>query len=150
MLKYFQSIKYFLLRSIPAWLAWIRFISWFYYGYSALMINQWSGVENIACQANSTASCIKTGRDVLEKLNIDEVREGCCITTLHCLHSVENISHISVQLCPGHSPVGPAGCCPQDRGLPRPLLESKEEILTFIIINLLNNKYLIHSIIVFL
>ena len=38
------------------------------------MINQWAGVEDIACQANSTSACIKTGREVLEKLNIEEVR----------------------------------------------------------------------------
>lgn len=68
-----------LIRSIPAWLSWIQYISWFYYGYSAMMINQWAGVENIACQTNSTSSCINTGRDVLEKLNIDEV--GVTITS---------------------------------------------------------------------
>ena len=62
------------IRSIPVWLSWIRYISWFYYGYSALMINQWDGVESIACQSNSTAACIKTGQDVLKQFKIDEVR----------------------------------------------------------------------------
>ena len=56
------------------WLSWIRYISWFYYGYSALMINQWDGVQDIACQSNSTEACIRTGEDVLRQLNIDEVR----------------------------------------------------------------------------
>ena len=62
-----------LFRSIPVWLSWIRYISWFYYGYSALMINQWDGVQDIACQSNSTEACIRTGEDVLRQLNIDEV-----------------------------------------------------------------------------
>ena len=80
-----------LIRSIPAWLSWIRYISWFYYGYSALMINQWSGVQHIACQSNSTSACVKTGREVLETLNIDEVRAEVD-KYYRSLHSVGNIS----------------------------------------------------------
>ena len=55
----------------------MKFISWFYYGYSALMINQWAGVEDIACQADpaqALGSCITTGNGVLDKLAIDQVR----------------------------------------------------------------------------
>ena len=67
-------------RSIPVWLSWIKFVSWFYYGYSALMINQWAGVEDISCDiqeiGNQTlASCIRTGEDVLDKFAIDQVSQ---------------------------------------------------------------------------
>ena len=116
------------IRSIPAWLSWIRYISWFYYGYSALMNNQWSGVEDIACQGNSTSACIKTGREVLEQLNIEEVRRELRFR----FYSVGNIS---VKPGPRYSTIGPACCSPQDLSLPRSLLESKKEILVMIIID---------------
>lgn len=68
--------------SVVPWLAWIQYISWFYYGYSALVINQWSGVTDIACPldqtvptpgANTSVSqlCITTGEDVLKDRDID-------------------------------------------------------------------------------
>jgi len=61
--------------SIPAWLSWVKFISWFYYGYSALMTNQWAGVQDIDCQTDPNlppGSCITTGNGVLDKLAIDQ------------------------------------------------------------------------------
>ena len=71
-----------------------RYISWFYYGFSALLINQWAGVKGIKCEAekmmaevmtnmtdteslNKTmtgASCITTGDQVLEIRGFDKVR----------------------------------------------------------------------------
>ena len=62
-----------------------RYISWFYYGYSALLVNQWSGVENISCPqkisetmggTNMTGvetACLTTGDQVLATLSIHEV-----------------------------------------------------------------------------
>ena len=70
-----------------------RYISWFYYGFSALLINQWAGVEGIKCETekmmtemmtnmtdteslNKTmtgASCITTGDQVLEIRGFDKV-----------------------------------------------------------------------------
>ncbi|XP_054160067.1 protein white-like [Oppia nitens] len=35
------------IESIPSYLIWIKYISWFYYGYESLVINQWDGVDNI-------------------------------------------------------------------------------------------------------
>jgi len=72
--------------SIPIWLDWIKYISWFFYSYEALVINQWSGVTNITCDEMMTdinlnlnvsspdlqspeTSCIRTGSEVLESLN---------------------------------------------------------------------------------
>ena len=65
---------------------WTRYISWFYYGYSALLVNQWSGVENISCPqkisetmggTNMTGvetACLTTGDQVLATLSIHEVK----------------------------------------------------------------------------
>ena len=130
------------IRSIPAWLSWIRYVSWFYYGYSALMINQWTGVEDIACQSNSTSACIKTGREVLQQLNIEEVRPDLR-PDLRC-YSLHSIWNISVKLGPGYSTVGPTCCPPQDLSLPRSLLESKEEI-SVITCSKLNHKQFAHQ-----
>ena len=35
------------------WLVWVKYLSWFQYGFSALMINQWTGVTDITCQTHS-------------------------------------------------------------------------------------------------
>ena len=86
--------------SVVPWLSWIKYISWFHYGYSALVINQWSGVTNITCPQDAAASdirddlftedlftedggnngslsgqpCIATGEGVLKMQDIDPVR----------------------------------------------------------------------------
>jgi len=68
------------------WLVWLKYLSWFQYGFSALMINQWDGVENISCNIpnlvnNSTEmaggapgpiSCITTGEQVLQTLSFEK------------------------------------------------------------------------------
>ena len=33
------------------WLVWLKYLSWFQYGFAALMINQWSDITNITCPA---------------------------------------------------------------------------------------------------
>ena len=35
----------FIFRSIPVWLVWLKYLSWFLYSNELLMINQWDGVE---------------------------------------------------------------------------------------------------------
>ena len=35
--------------SIPVYFVWIKWISWFHYSFEALMINQWSNIDNISC-----------------------------------------------------------------------------------------------------
>jgi hypothetical protein len=34
---------------VPAYLAWIQFLSWFYYGFEVLAVNQWADITNISC-----------------------------------------------------------------------------------------------------
>jgi len=66
--------------SVPLWMGWIKYLSWFLYSYEALVINQWSGVTNISCldvtiptaQQNSSERCLKSGKEVLEELYFQE------------------------------------------------------------------------------
>lgn len=56
--------------SVPVYFTWLSYLSWFRYANEALLINQWSGVENITCNSNS--SCPRNGRVVLETYNFSE------------------------------------------------------------------------------
>ena len=57
--------------SVPFYFEWFSYLSWFRYGNEALLINQWSEVESIAC-TRSNATCPKTGRMVLQMYNFKE------------------------------------------------------------------------------
>lgn len=52
-------------QSVPDWLIWLKYLSWFMYGNEALVINQWSNIGNISCTNNATQVC-GTGLGVLE------------------------------------------------------------------------------------
>ena len=75
-LHYLVSFFYYL-RSIPFFMVWIKYISWFYYGNEILISNQWRNVENISCLTFSGSvgsepeSCIKHGRAVIELFSYD-------------------------------------------------------------------------------
>ncbi|XP_043270410.1 pleiotropic drug resistance protein TUR2-like [Venturia canescens] len=57
--------------SVPPYFKWFSYLSWFRYGNEALLINQWSDVESIAC-TRSNATCPKTGSMVLQTFNFRE------------------------------------------------------------------------------
>jgi ABC-type multidrug transport system permease subunit len=38
--------------SVPFYFVWLKYLSWFYYGNEALIINQWQGIQNISCSQN--------------------------------------------------------------------------------------------------
>jgi hypothetical protein len=63
--------------SVPVYFIWLKYISWFYYGNEALVINQWKNVDHIGCSnvtnsnGNATA-CIPNGKVVIETLNFSE------------------------------------------------------------------------------
>ncbi len=42
--------------TIPSWLAWIQYISWFHYANEALTINQWEDYTGIECDQNTVVS----------------------------------------------------------------------------------------------
>jgi len=65
--------------SVPIYFIWFKYISWFYYGNEALVINQWRNVHDIGCPYNITdsnfgnaTSCIREGKKVIENLNFNE------------------------------------------------------------------------------
>jgi len=65
--------------TIPFWLDWLKFFSWFLYSYEALLINQWSGVDNISCKEEGKEGvmhqsdyCLRSGQEVLEERNFHE------------------------------------------------------------------------------
>lgn len=60
-------------RSIPSYLTWISYLSWFRYAEEALMINQWEGVENINCTSTTSNTCPTTGHIVLDIYGFKEV-----------------------------------------------------------------------------
>ncbi|CAB3363689.1 Hypothetical predicted protein [Cloeon dipterum] len=53
--------------SVPPYFKWLSNLSWFKYGNEALLINQWSDVDYIECEQNTT--CPKNGAVVLQTLN---------------------------------------------------------------------------------
>jgi len=62
--------------SVPIWLDWLKHLSWILYSFEGLMINQWTGVQNITCPAVPATSqhsvpCISSGEDVLRQLSFD-------------------------------------------------------------------------------
>ncbi|KAL7640654.1 UNVERIFIED_CONTAM: hypothetical protein RMT77_008929 [Armadillidium vulgare] len=56
--------------SVPVYLSWVRYLSWFSYGNEALNINQWENIDSIACTRNET--CFPNGSSILAYYNYDE------------------------------------------------------------------------------
>ena len=64
--------------TIPVYLEWMKYLSWFMYSNEALLINQWEGVEDIQyhCQPPAPQNCTisVTGDFVLDKLHFSKVK----------------------------------------------------------------------------
>jgi len=58
--------------SVPVWLVWLKYLSWLFYGFEALMINQWDGVEGIQCDRKG--GCLEDGESVLSDRGFVESR----------------------------------------------------------------------------
>jgi hypothetical protein len=57
---------------VPVYFEWLKWLSWFLYGYESLAINQWEGVDSITCSAqnNATGTCVfQDGAAVLNFYN---------------------------------------------------------------------------------
>lgn len=59
--------------SVPWYLEWLSYLSWFKYGNEALVINQWDGVESIECTKPNSTECPSSGAVILQILNYDSV-----------------------------------------------------------------------------
>jgi len=71
--------------SVPVWLSWLKWVSWFVYSYEALLVNQWSGMEGIACSPEAPNACLSSGEEVLQWLSFKEenlVRDICVLLLL--------------------------------------------------------------------
>lgn len=71
---YMYNLYVIIYRSVPFYFEWFSYLSWFRYGNEALLINQWSEVESIAC-TRSNATCPKSGRMILQTFNFKQVRD---------------------------------------------------------------------------
>lgn len=59
--------------SVPKYLVWLSYFSWFKYGNEALVVNQWQDITDIHCSNKSATTCYRNGKMVLKKLNFVEV-----------------------------------------------------------------------------
>jgi hypothetical protein len=56
--------------SVPVYLIWLRYISWFSYANEALVINQWDSIESIPCPDFNTTRCFQSGDEVIKYLDM--------------------------------------------------------------------------------
>ncbi|XP_069948653.1 protein scarlet-like isoform X3 [Cherax quadricarinatus] len=55
------------LTSMPWFIGWVKYISWFMYSNEALTLTQWADVKNITCEMPPGVPCISTGQQVIEE-----------------------------------------------------------------------------------
>jgi hypothetical protein len=77
-------------QSMSFVLQWIRYLSFYYYSFSLLLISQWSTVDHMICHGNVKNATISlcyedTGDDVLNWFNISQSDSTVCWTMLATL-----------------------------------------------------------------
>ncbi|XP_077979353.1 protein white-like [Glandiceps talaboti] len=55
-------------ESIPSYMYWLKYTSWFYYGYELLNINEWNKLIGLDCSTPRIPNCATTGEQVLQSL----------------------------------------------------------------------------------
>ncbi|CAL8147553.1 unnamed protein product [Orchesella dallaii] len=76
------------LSTLPAYIAWAKFISWFMYANEALSVAQWKNITNIECAADPTLPCITTGAEVLATKSFNEGHFFADFIGLICLYTI--------------------------------------------------------------
>ncbi|XP_041975113.1 protein scarlet-like [Aricia agestis] len=80
------------LGSVSPYVAWLKYISAFYYGVESISILQWDSIESIACVDVKGMPCIKTGPEVLKRFGYEEAhfwRNCVCLCIMYCVaHTV--------------------------------------------------------------
>ncbi|VVC91167.1 unnamed protein product [Leptidea sinapis] len=80
------------LNSTNKYVAWIRYVSGFYYGTEAVSILQWDSITSIKCVKLPGVPCIKTGSEVLERFGFVDThfyRNCVCLFIMYCVgHSI--------------------------------------------------------------
>nr|XP_022306323.1 protein white-like [Crassostrea virginica] len=57
-------------RTVPVYFLWIKYSSWFMYSNELMILNQWTNVDRIECNNNST--CFSNGNLVIDSLGYDK------------------------------------------------------------------------------
>ncbi|CAM1309466.1 wht-7 (predicted) [Pycnogonum litorale] len=59
--------------SIPVYFIWLKYLSWFSYGYEIMIVNQWSSIGEIDChrQTRANVTCM-TGNDIIRTLSYSQ------------------------------------------------------------------------------
>ncbi|KAG7164313.1 white-like 1 [Homarus americanus] len=70
-------------RSTPVFMKTFQYLSWFSYGNELLVVNQWSGVNNLTCTVS--ASCYLDGEAVIQRLGFSEDHFAFNLTCLALL-----------------------------------------------------------------
>ena len=114
-----------ILRSVPVWLSWLKYLSWFLYGFEALLVNQWSGVLNISCpsEVNTNLPCLTTGEQILDTLAFEKVGVESR------LYSINSALSFSGKLSERYCDVGGSGSWGQGSGISSSPYEDQEETL---------------------
>ncbi|KAK8393903.1 hypothetical protein O3P69_006917 [Scylla paramamosain] len=55
------------INSLPWFIGWLKYLSWYRYGVEVLTVIQWSGITNITCEMPPGVPCITTGEEVIRK-----------------------------------------------------------------------------------
>jgi ATP-binding cassette, subfamily G (WHITE), eye pigment precursor transporter len=58
------------LSTLPPWLSWLQYLSWFRYGYEIFLVNQWHNYDELTCSSSMNMStfgapCFQKGDDIL-------------------------------------------------------------------------------------
>ncbi|XP_062517800.1 protein white-like [Corticium candelabrum] len=60
------------IESIPVYFYWISYVSWFYYGFEVLSVNEWAGVTGGNCPFNTVIGCRPNGTGALKFFALKE------------------------------------------------------------------------------
>lgn len=75
--------------TIPFYLRWIRYITWYYYAYSLILIFIWHGITHIPCA--ETGFCLPTGDDILKYYDVHKEEAGFYLAMLLILIVAYNL-----------------------------------------------------------
>lgn len=61
---------------VPIYLDWLRYLSWFMYGFESISVNQWQGVEFEGLAPCNSTVAVCGGEDVLKQFAFDPVKKN--------------------------------------------------------------------------
>ena len=61
--------------SVPVYMLWIKYLSWFSYSSEILMINQWDSISNLSCSSGEICP-FENGADVMNYMSANKSNWG--------------------------------------------------------------------------